>query len=365
MRRLLAIASLALIRAACAPLAAQSVLDAGAHVGPQFMQYRIKSPVDLEISEFVVPLWAFVPVTKQFSIDVGTAYASSKVKPTTGAGVSSTINGLTDTQLRASYTIGTDAVVLTAGLNLPTGQSTAKVDQLAAATFIGNDFLAFPVTNMGAGFGITGGAAFARSVGLWNLGAGGSVRRSSAYDPFEVDNVGTKFRYVPGNEYRGRIGVDRLAGNGRVAFGLTYSTFGHDVAGGSVYNSGDRWIAQGSYGGNVGAGQLTLSAWDLFRASGKLADGTETGRDQILDALVAYGLRPSGVLVEPTIEGRVWTQQGYSASTLMNLGVRAQFAAGPLTITPAARYALGKFADLGGKADLTGWHALLSFGLTR
>ena len=363
LQRTLCVLAISCAAPTIATLGAQSVIDGGAHIGPQLVQYQLKSPVDLKISELAIPLWAFVPITKAFSVDVGTAYASSRVRATTGE--ESKISGLTDTQLRASYVIGNDAVVLTAGLNLPTGQSTAKVDQLAAATFIGNDFLAFPVASMGSGFGFTGGAAFARSAGAWNLGLGGSVRRSSAYDPFEIDAAGTKFRYVPGNEYRGRLGADRLAGNGRVSLGLTYSTFGHDVAGGSVYNSGDRWIAQASYGGVVGAGELTLSAWDLYRASGELADGSKTGREQIVDALVSYGLRPNGVLIEPMLETRLWAQQGASSSNLVNLGVRTQFAAGPLSVTPAARYALGKVAGTGASADLTGWQVVLSLGLGR
>ena len=348
---------------ALATLGAQGVIDGGIHVGPQVAQYQLKSPVDLKISEFAMPLWTFVPITKAFSVDVGTAFASSRVRAATGG--DSKISGLTDTQVRMSYVIGNDAVVLTAGLNLPTGQSTAKVDQLAAATYIGNDFLVFPVASMGSGFGFTGGAAFARTAGAWNLGLGGSVRRSSAYDPFEIDNVGTKFRYVPGNEYRGRFGADRLAGNGRVSFGLTYSTFGRDEAGGSVYNSGDRWIAQASYGGVVGAGELTLAAWDLFRASGELADGSKTGREQILDGLLAYGFHPNGILVEPSLEGRVWAQQGFSSSNMVNLGLRSRFNAGALSVMPAVKYALGKMAGVGQSADLTGWQAVVSFGLGR
>ena len=188
---------------------------------------------------------------------------------------------------------------------------------------------------------------------------------SSAYDPYEVDNAGTKLRYVPGNEYRGRLGADRVAGNGRVSLGLTYSTFGRDVAGGSVYNSGDRWIAQASYGGVVGAGQLTLSAWDLYRASGTLADSTKTGREHVTDAMIAYGLRPGGVLVEPSLEGRLWAQQGSPASSMVNVGLRTQFVAGPLSVTPAGRYTLGRMSGVDARADLTGWQFLVSFGLGR
>src|SRR6185503_17156813 len=109
------------------------------------------------------------------------------------------------------YTLGTDFVVLTAGVNIPTGQSTVNVDQLAAAALIGNDFLAFPISNMGTGFGATGGIAVARPAGDWNFGAGISVRRSSQYDPFSPTG-GVLLHYQPGNEYRARLGLDRAVG---------------------------------------------------------------------------------------------------------------------------------------------------------
>ena len=60
------------------------------------------------------------------SLDVGTAYASARVTNTAGGQSNeSTITGLTDTQIRATMNLGSDLVVLTAGLNIPTGRSTA------------------------------------------------------------------------------------------------------------------------------------------------------------------------------------------------------------------------------------------------
>ena len=79
-----------------------------------------------------------------------------------GTELKSELSGLTDTQVRANYTFGQDLVVLTAGVNLPTGSSTVAAEELEAASLIGSDFLTFPISGFGSGLGFTGGVAFAR-----------------------------------------------------------------------------------------------------------------------------------------------------------------------------------------------------------
>ena len=140
-QRVLALVSVALLTAA--PTArAQSLFDAELRLAPQFMQYQLRAPADETITELALPLYVTVPVGSRLSFDVGTAYAQARV---TSGGVLSEISGLTDTQIRGNYTLGSDFVVLTAGVSLPTGRSSVGLDQLTAAGRIGNDFLGFPV----------------------------------------------------------------------------------------------------------------------------------------------------------------------------------------------------------------------------
>ena len=234
MHQLISAAALTTILAA--PLAAQSVYDTNLRGAPQFVRYQINAPVNETISEFTLPIFVVIPVSSVFSFDVGTAYTSARVQPNgTAAGETSTVSGLTDTQVRANLSLGTDFVVLTAGLNIPTGKETASQTEQLAAFRIGNDFLAFPISNMGTGFGATAGLAIARPIGDWNLGFGGSLRQSASYEPF-VDNTGARPRFQPGNEYRGRLGLDHALGTGRFAVGFTYSKFGNDNIDRSVYN---------------------------------------------------------------------------------------------------------------------------------
>ena len=368
MRRLLPLALLC----TASVLPAQSVWDASGRVGPQFMSYDIKAPINQKISEYAVPVYVLIPVTDAFSVDVGTAWAHATVKSvgTNGAPETSELSGLTDTQIRANYTVGTDFIVLTAGVNLPTGKSTALPGEQAAATRIASDFLVFPITGFGTGAGGTGGIAMARPMGDWNVGVGVAVRHSVAYDPFQ-DASGAKLHFQPGNEYRARVGVDRPYGTGRVSFGLTYSKFGNDQANESVYNTGDRYITQASITNSIGGADLVVAGWDLFRASGALADQTHTGRENIANAGVALGFHTaSGWVVEPSVEGRVWTQAvppgtagSIPASYMGTVGLRFNYDFGMYAITPFVGYTAGTIGSVDGNASMTGMRATLAIRL--
>jgi hypothetical protein len=346
----------------------QSPADVSVRFVPQFFQYTIDGATRTRISELAVPLYVLVPITASLSVDVGSAYTQARVEQTGGgSSATSTISGFTDTQLRANYVLGNDFMVLTGGLNLPSGESTVSQQQLAAASLIGSDFLALPVSSMGTGFGGTAGMAIARPIGAWNLGVGARVRRSAAYDPLDADG-GQVLHYQPGNEYRARIGIDRGVGTGRVTLGFTYSTFGDDNLAGSVYNTGDRYIAQGSFDNTVGGGRLAIDAWNLFRTNGTLADGSFYGHENIGNVDLAYGIPVGGITIEPTIEGRRWTQEDVSASLLATAGLRADIHAGAVTISPSGGYSTGHVASVGGAAlsettPMRGFHGILAIRL--
>ena len=342
------------------PAAAQTVYDSNLRTAPQFVQYRLAAPINETISEFTTPIFVVVPVSQTLNFDVGTAYTWVRVSPNgSNAEATSTISGLTDTQVRANLAIGTDFIVLTAGVNLPTGRESATQAQQLAALRIGNDFLAFPISNMGTGLGFTGGVALARPLGAWNLGVGASVRQSSAYEPV-VATSGARIRFEPGNEYRARVGIDHAFGTGRVALGVTYSKFGDDALGGSIYNTGDRYVAQAGFNNSFGSAKVLVNAWNLYRRSGMIFTGERTGPEDIANLLVGVGFAAAGGVVEPSVELRNWTQENLSASTLATLGIRYAVESGGMSITPSAGYTVGRFAAVPGNADLSGFRAALA-----
>ena len=342
------------------PAAAQTIYDSNVRAAPQFVQYRLAAPINETISEFTTPIFVVIPVSTSLNVDVGTAYAWARVSPNgSNTEATSTVSGLTDTQVRANLVLGTDFIVLTAGVNLPTGRESATQAEQLAAFRIGSDFLSFPISNMGTGLGFTGGVALARPLGAWSLGVGASVRQSSAYEPV-VATGGARVRFEPGNEYRARVGIDHAFGTGRVALGVTYSKFGDDDLGGSVYNTGDRYIAQAGFNNSFGDVSVLVNAWNLYRRSGVIFTGERTGPENIANLLVGVGFGTFGGVLEPSVELRNWTQEDLSASTLATLGIRYTLDSGGMSITPSAGYTLGRFAATGGNADLTGFRAALA-----
>ncbi|HEX7939375.1 MAG TPA: hypothetical protein VF483_10315 [Gemmatimonadaceae bacterium] len=345
-------------------LNAQSWRESSVRIAPQSYSFSIKTPINEKVSETAIPLYVTVPVMPSLRIDIGTAFAtanfSRQVPDSTGGTFSTTtskLSGLTDTQIRVNYSLGEDLVVFTAGLNLPTGSATVRPDELDAATRIGSDFLSFPISGFGSGMGMTGGVAVSKPAGDWNLGFAASMRYASQYEPFK-DAAGVATKFQPGAEIRTRVGLDHPLGDGRISFGLTYSKFGDDKANSATFNTGDRFIGQVVVNNAFQNGvDYTVAFWNLYRTSGTLINGSVSPSANISNALMAFGLRgPAGINVEPSVEARVFTQQGAQTSFLTNVGMRFVYNRGPWAVVPGFGFSVGQLET----ATVTGFHSTLA-----
>ena len=344
-------------------LKAQTWKESMVRMGPQSYSYKIKTPVNETVSELAFPIFVSVPVLPSLKIDVGTAYATARYERVINDSTTTTsqMNGLTDTQLRANYSIGQDFVVLTAGLNLPTGSATVTPTELDAATRIGSDFLTFPISGFGSGFGMTAGAAIAKPAGVWNLGLATSIRQSSEYEPFKDanDSVTT---FDPGMEIRTRVGVDRPFGTGRIAAGFTYSKFGDDKANSVTFNTGNRFITQLVVSNALKNGtDYTFVLWNLYRSSGTLINNSASPSGNITNALMSFGIRgPADVGIEPSVEAKVFTQQHARTSFLANMGLRFYINRGTWAAVPGFGFSFGQMDAGSTSATVTGMRATLA-----
>ena len=344
---------------------AQTWRESSVRMAPQSYSYSIKTPINERVSEIAFPIFVMVPILPSLRIDVGTAYAQARherqVPDSIGTSFTTTtseLSGMTDTQIRANYSLGEDFVVFTAGVNIPTGSATVKPNQLDAATRIGSDFLSFPISGFGSGFGMTGGVAIAKPAGSWNLGFAASMRYASEYEPFK-DAAGVATKFQPGAEVRTRIGIDHPLGeNGRVSFGFTYSKYGDDKANAAAFNTGDRFIGQIAVNSAFKNGvDYTVAVWNLFRTSGTLINQSASPSANVTNALMAFGIRgPWGVGVEPSVEARVFTQQNARTSFIGNLGMRFVYNRGPWAVVPGFGLSLGQLET----ATVTGFRSTLA-----
>jgi hypothetical protein len=298
------------------------------------------------LRQWAIPV-AMVYPSGRFTMDAGGWYAATTLE--WDDGTSQSVSGLTDIQVRGSYVLGNDAVVLTAVANLPTGAQNLSASEYAVLAAASSSFFAFPVNGYGSGASLTLGAAGALEAGAWNLGLAGSARLSGEYAPFE-DAEG-KFTYQSGLEVRLRGGADRLVGDGRLSFGLTFSTFNDDefASGGGtagVYRPGRRLIAEASYASVIGPVSVIAYVWDYYRWSGDSAGFSASNRENLLTGgLQARWPLTRTIAWEPGVEGRLSTPEvGRAMLVEFSSGFRVRL--GPTwSVVPAARFAVGRLEE--------------------
>lgn len=351
---------------ATAVAAQQNLVSEGALiVGAESRSYSFGDNFSADrMSQRAFPIAFIMPIGDRFSFDIGTAYAFTRVDQ---GGSHESYQHFTDTQLRASYVLGNDALVATVMVNLPTGAETLSPADFNTTSSASSNFLLFPVNSYGSGLSVTPGVAGAVTVGSWNLGLAGSMRWNNEYQPFS-DSANSSVRYQPGLEGRVRVGVDRLIGSSRLMLGFTFSTFGTDEArGGGLsssgsYSPGNRFLTDLSLLAPVGSGSISFYLWNYYRTAGASGSTTSTSSNNKEDVLAAgaTGAFPIGkkVTIEPLVEGRFWWPEDGSGN-LVGAGANFRFALGRrAALVPGGRFDIGSITTpFGTDHSITGWAA--------
>ena len=105
-----------------------------------------------------------------------------------------------------------------------------------------------------------------------------------------------------------------------------------------------------------------MSAWNLFRSKGTLADGSATGTETITDLSAAYGWRIAGARLEPGMSVRTWMQQDLPTSLQSTVSLRYEKSFGRMVLAPSAGFTFGSIgATATESASLSGYRAQLTF----
>ena len=88
----------------------------------------------------------------------------------------------------------------------------------------------------------------------------------------------------------------------------------------------------------------------------------------ISNGFVAYSIPTGRGAIEPSFEGRAWTQVGLPTSYLGSLGVRMQLGVRGMAVAPGIGYTIGQIASqdpsaAGHSASLTGFRGTLAIRL--
>ncbi len=356
------------------PLLAQGPVTGFAGVEARGVSYQAGLGMK-SVSEVAVPFAVIWPASARLTFDLGGRYATASRKGSDDS--TATISGLTDIQVRGAYQLIPDVAVLSVSANLPTGKTKITDAQLLTAGAIASDLLPYPVASFGSGFNVTSGVALAVPVGGWALGVAGSYRLNGNFTPFAdttfcpVSNAKAGCGYKAGGEFRVRVGADRLVGQSRFSLGFTYSSFGEDDFGSSpIFQSGSRYIGQGSWTFPIGNVGMQVYAWDLYRSPGSqlISGGSITQKRNVLAFGAAGSVQMGRNVLRPQVEYRNYTLGDpslASAGKLVSLGLQYQLAVGDrFALLPSARFDTGSENALDANGNptsqsvsFTGWNA--------
>ena len=197
--------------------------------------------------QFSIPIDIAVPVGDRFTFDASGAYQTGTVQLTgqdTALHMSHyTLSGLTDIKLRMVARLVGDNVLLTLGVNAPTGTTNLTAEQYKALRILAAPALELPNATLGTGPGGVVGLVLAKHIAGWSWAIGGSYELRGSYVPIEAYAAfASAPNYQPGNTAHFELGADGYLGSSNMTLGLTGNVYQHDAltttdAGGAKYTA--------------------------------------------------------------------------------------------------------------------------------
>ncbi len=199
------VAVLTVLIACVAPASAQIVYGqpAAGQTSVVYNHWKIEAGgVETTLTQLMTPVTAFVPVRDNFDL---TFYSSNSSNSLEALGQELDLNGLGDVRLQGNHSFMGDQLLVSAGLNLPTGKKKlSQLDEIVVLQTMSLNFIDLPMRRFGEGFGfnvLVGGAAVLGE-GVRG-GAGIMYGFVGAYEPYE--NGGS---FDPGNTFSVNAGID-------------------------------------------------------------------------------------------------------------------------------------------------------------
>ena len=315
-------------------------------------------------SQWSLPLGVVVPIGERWTVDVSGAYASGDVElaaPDTALGVDGyALSGVSDLKLRATGQILGDGLLLTLGVNAPTGKTSLGGAELAALRVLAAPALGFQTPALGAGPGGTTGLVLARQLAGWAWALGASYEIRGTYAPIAALTAGAPSPdFQPGGALHLSLGADGLLGQHGMTVNVAADVYGRDrltVKGAD----GSEARADVQLGPTLTAewqlrvaaprfSELTLYVVDRFRTSYEQGDSTVAGSSgNYLDFGVRGVLPATRTLgIVARLEGR--HQTGLDADNTLATAAMVSGAATLGLAYERGRYALQPFvrAQLG------------------
>ncbi len=286
-------------------------------------------------SEFSTVLSLYYPLSRAAAVSFRTSQAATGGDP-------ASLSGLTDSQLGFTYHLERYNVVMSLGLNLPSGVKDLEQEEFNTSLLFSNTLFDFRVPSFGQGVAVNPGAVWAIPLNDDIVaGIGASYQYRGPFKPLkEFDD------FDPGDEFLVTGGVDaRISETGTISSDLVVTFYGADKLGSSeVFAAGTKIVANAQWRNEFGRSVLTLFARyrslgrDEVGLAGVLVALDQSAVPNQFEILASYTFPVRrGITMRISGGARVYqeTPGPFTGVSLFGLGVDPEF-----TISPTIRIPL-------------------------
>lgn len=183
-----------------------------------------------QLSTPITGAWA---ITDRWRVDLTGLYARATVSYQDAGNASrtqtATLSGVSDLRLRVTGAVVHDVVFLTAGVNVPTGQTSLSNTEFGVLRIVASPGLGMGSTPVGAGKSGTLGVVVAQRAGPWAVAMGGSYEYRGTYQPIAALVAGSgSSDFRPGGVLRASVTGDRTLGPHRLTLAVASDFFAKD-----------------------------------------------------------------------------------------------------------------------------------------
>jgi hypothetical protein len=218
---------------------------------PTLTSYRFDDSSIAGLKEIQMVASPFAAAVSLGSFGSVTAAGSYAMASAIGLdGTSTSLAGITDTQVLLSLSPWLDWLALSLAGTIPTGVTALSAQDAFVAASVAAELLPFPVRAWGSGASFGGDVTVVRQVGAWGVGLSAGYRLSGSFEAIPDQ----PFAYRPGDQVQLRLALDGDVGaSGTVSMLLGMQRFSEDQFDGqNLFRPGLRLQGLVSYAFAVG-----------------------------------------------------------------------------------------------------------------
>ncbi len=352
----------------CARTQAQIQFGQPASGGIQMIYTRwevTQGAFETSSNQVAAPVTGFVPLKDNLEMRL---YIASGVTHADSLGKDLVLSGAGDLRVQFSQSLQEDQLLLSGGINLPTGRKNLDSEGQAILDLLSQNYLQFPFRRLGEGFGFNLLAGVAQKLDRFLVGGGITYQYNGSYEPYEASGD-----YDPGDMISINAGAELPGEHTTASVDVIYSLYTDDkLEDTKVFRQSPTFDSRLGVTHKTGVITLQGSLRYILRGDNKLPADTSEAADLISQKLFGDELLANLSVTFGSGDGWRMTPYGQlrtiaeneaeiGSASIVSVGATVGTKLGEqVSLSLGGEYSMGDAND--GNIDITGYRA--SIGLT-